>query len=152
MTWDKKTAIRYTLILASVTLIVSMVGIALSLIQVPVAIPSAGAIKGVGVAIYWDSACTSPVSSISWGTLDPGSNKTQTVYVKNTGNAAATVAKTVQNWSPTTAATYLKVDWNYANQIIGVNKVQQIALTLSALSNATALTSFNFNLIITASG
>jgi len=149
---DKKIIVRSALIALSVVLIVSVSGIALSLMQVPVTIPSAGAVKGVGVAIYWDSGCTNPVSSISWGTIDPGSSKNQTVYVKNTGNAAATLTKTVRNWSPTSAVSYLSVTWNYANQVIGVNKYLQVNLTLSAVSNATAITSFNFDLVITASG
>jgi hypothetical protein len=149
---DKRTILRSILIVISVILVVSVSGIALSLMQVPLTIPSAGAVKGVGVAIYWDSACTNPVSSIGWGTVDPGASTSKTVYIKNTGNAAATLTKTVRNWTPTNAANYLSFSWNYANQVIGNNKVQQVTLTLSAMSNATAIATFNFDLVITASG
>jgi hypothetical protein len=120
--------------------------------QFLVTIPNAGAVRGVGVGIYWDSACKHRATSIVWGTIDPGSSKIVTVYVKNIGNAAATLTKTVSNWVPITAANYLAVTWTYANQIIGVNNVLQVNLTLSIPSTVTAITNFNFNLVITASG
>jgi hypothetical protein len=149
---DMKTIFRSALIVVSMALIVCVSGYAVSLMQVSVIIPNAGAVKGVGVEIYWDSACTNPTTSIVWGTMDKGSSKQVTLYVKNTGNAAATLTKTIRNWSPTTAANYFSVTWDYANQTIGVNKALQVNLTLSIASTVTAITSFNFDLIITATG
>ena len=47
---------------------------------------------------------------------------------------------------------YLTTSWNYANQTIGVNRVQQVNLTLAVASNVTATASFSFAVVITASG
>jgi hypothetical protein len=42
-----------------------------------------GTVKTVGVGIYEDAGLTSPMTAINWGTLDPGSQKTVTVYIQN---------------------------------------------------------------------
>ncbi len=34
-----------------------------------------GAIKGVGLGVYWDLQCTNATSSLDWGLLEPGSTK-----------------------------------------------------------------------------
>ncbi len=150
MSTEKTTISRLKLFAFSTILIVGLTSIALSLTQVQMAIPNAGAIKSIGFGIYWNSACTNRATSITWGTIDPGSSKSVTVYVKNEGNAAATLTKTVKNWVPTAAASYLSMNWNYTNQLVGVNKVQPVKLTLSVASNITAIDSFSFDIVITA--
>jgi hypothetical protein len=133
-------------------LIISIVGAGLSLIQTTKTISNAGAVKGVGVGVYWNSTCTNQTSSIAWGILDPGSNKTVTVYVRNEGNVAATLSKTTLNWAPSSAASYLTLTWNYANQTLGVNKVLQINLTLAVSLTVSAIIGFSFDIVITATG
>jgi hypothetical protein len=111
-------------------LLVGLFENSLSLIQTSKTVSSGGSVKGIGVGIYWDSACSSTVSSINWGVLDPGSNITVTVYVRNEGNAPATLSQTTQNWNPSTASSYLTLRWNYAGQTMSVNQVLQVKLTL----------------------
>ena len=95
----------------------------LSLVQTSRTVSSTGSVKGIGVGIYWDYACTNRTSSINWGLLDPGSNKTVTVYVRNEGNAVATLSKATQNWNPSTASSYMTLNWNYAGQTLSMNQV-----------------------------
>jgi len=133
-------------------LAIGIYGIALSAVQSAKMIPSAGTVKGVGVGIYWNLGCTNQTSSISWGLLDPGSNKTVTVYIRNEGNAVVTLSKTTQNWSPPTASDYISLDWNYAGQTLNVNQVLQTKLTLVVSSSISGITSFSFDTIITATG
>jgi len=111
-----------------------------------------GSVKGVGVGIYLDSVCTSPVSSISWGTLDPGSNVNKTIYIRNEGNTAATLSIATSNWNPTSASSYMTLTWNYGGQSLSVNQVVQVKLTLSLSSSVTGITNFSFDITITASG
>ena len=133
-------------------LAIGIFGTATSLLQTNRTIPNAGSVKGVGVGIYWDSACTNRTSSINWGLLDPGSNKTVTVYVRNEGNAAATLSKAAQNWNPSTASSYMTLNWNYAGQTLSVNQVLQVKLTLVVSSTVSGITNFSFHIIITATG
>jgi len=133
-------------------LAIGIYGIALSSVYVVNTIPSAGTVKGIGVGIYWNSECTNRTSSIYWGLLEPGSNKTVTVYVRNEGNSDVTLSKVTQNWSPLTASDYITLDWNYAGQTLSVNQVLQTKLTLVVSSSISGITSFSFNTIITATG
>jgi hypothetical protein len=133
-------------------LAVSIFGIVLSSVQTSRTISNAGAVKGMGVGIYWDSACTNRTSSVNWGLLDPGSNKTVTVYVRNEGNAVAALSKAAQNWNPSTASSYMTLNWNYAGQTLSVNQVLQIKLTLVVSSTTSGITNFSFDITITATG
>jgi hypothetical protein len=123
-----------------------------SLLQTNRTILNAGSVKGVGVGIYWDSACTNRTSSINWGFLDPGSNKTVTVYIRNEGNTVTTLSKVAQNWNPSSASSYMTLNWNYAGQTLSVNQALQVRLTLVVSSTVSGITNFSFDIIITATG
>jgi len=133
-------------------LAIGIYGIALSSVYVVNTIPSAGTVKGIGVGIYWNSECTNRTSSIYWGLLEPGSNKTLTVYIRNEGNSRVTLSKVTQNWSPLTASDYITLDWDYAGQALSVNQVLQTKLTLVVSSSISGITSFSFDTIIAATG
>ena len=125
---------------------------ALSMLQASKTVPNAGSVRGVGVGIYWDSACTNQTSSINWGVLDPSSNKTVNVYVRNEGNVAATLSKTTQTWNPSNASSYMSLTWNYANQTLSVNQALQLSLTLVVSSSVTGIDNFSFDITIIATG
>lgn len=133
-------------------LLVSIFGSTLSVVQTSRTVSNSGAVKGIGVGIYWNSACTNRTSSINWGIFDHGSNKTVTVYVRNEGNSAATLTRATQNWNPSTASSYMTLTWNYAGQTLSVNQVLQIRLTLAVSSAVSGITSFSFDIVITATG
>jgi len=102
--------------------------------------------------IYSNSACTSRESTINWGLLDQGSNKTVTVYVRNEGKTAVILTMTNQNWNPTNAAKYIAVSWNYAGQALPVNQVLQVRLTLDVSPAISGITDFTFDTTISAAG
>jgi hypothetical protein len=148
----RKIALWVSLVFFIGTLTISIFGSTLSLVQTSRTVTNAGAVKGIGVGVYWDSACTNTTSSINWGILDPGSNKTVTVYIRNEGNSVATLSKATQNWNPPTASSYVTLNWNYAGQTLSVNQVLQVKLTLIVSSTVSGITSFSFTLTITATG
>jgi hypothetical protein len=113
---------------------------------------STGTVKGIGVGIYWDSGCSSRVTSIDWGLAEPGTIQNKTVYIKNEGNANVTLTLQTSNWSPTIATTYISLGWTYSNQTILVNQVMQVILRLTIASNVTGITTFSFDIIVTAVG
>jgi len=148
---DERSAItRVALALALVVLTSVIFGTVSSVIQISKTVPNAGSVKGIGVGIYWDQACTNKTSSINWGLLDPGSNKSVTVYVRNEGNAPATLSKTVQNWNPSTATSYLSLNWSYAGQTMSVSQVLQLKLTLLVSSSVSGISNFSFDTSIIA--
>jgi len=133
-------------------LVTGIFGTGLTLIQTSRTISSGGSVKGIGVGIYWDSACANQVSSIDWGLLDPDSSKAVTVYVRNEGNSVVTLFKSTQNWNPSAASSYMTLNWNYNGQPVNANAVVQVKLTLSVLSSVLGITDFSFDIIIAATG
>lgn len=115
-------------------------------------VSSSGSVKGVGVGVYSDQACTSAISSISWGIINPGSNANKTIYVRNEGNTAATLSMTTSNWNPTNASSYMTLSWNYGGQSLNVSQVVQVKLTLAVSASVSGITNFSFDITITASG
>jgi hypothetical protein len=145
----EKVVFVIVMLLVLCTLAAGIFGIGLSIAQ---ARGRTRSISGVGVGIYWDPACANQTSSIDWGLLDPGSNKTVRIYVRNEGNTSARLMKTVQNWNPTFAKSYMTLKWNYANQILSANNVLPVSLTLIVSASISRITGFSFNVTITATG
>ena len=117
-----------------------------------VTLPNVGSVKAIGVGVYWDSSCSNQVTSINWGTVQPGSTKNMNVYIKNEGNAPETLSLETQNWSPAIASTYISLTWDYNGQVINVGGVIQVKLTLSVLNAIEGVTNFSFDIVITGSG
>lgn len=134
------------------TLSLSVLGPAVSTVLSNRTITNAGTVKTVGVGVYWDQALSNPVSSISWGTIEPGSNVNKTVYIRNEGNAAATLSMATSNWSPSGASSYMTLSWDYGGQTLAVNEAKQVKFTLSVSPSITGITSFSFDITIVANG
>lgn len=115
-------------------------------------VSNSGSVKGVGVGVYLDQACTNPVSSINWGTIDPGSNVNKVIYIRNEGNTVATLSMSTSNWNPSSASTYMTLTWDYNGQTVSVGQVVQVKFTLTTSSSITGITNFSFDITITATG
>jgi len=115
-------------------------------------ISNAGSVTAIGVGVYWDQACASTVSSIDWGTMEPGMNVNKTVYIRNEGNTAVTLNMTTSNWNPSSASSYMTLSWDYGGQPLTATEVRQVKLTLSVSQSITGITSFSFDITIAANG
>ena len=115
-------------------------------------IGSRGTVKAVGVGVYWDSSCSSAVSFVDWGTVEPGSMRNVTIYIRNEGNWAVSLFMFADNWSPTDASNYMVLSWDYAGQAVDPQEVVQTTLTLSASSGIEGITDFSFDIIMGVSG
>jgi hypothetical protein len=142
--------VSLALVLSALTMGIS--GTALWVLYPSGTVSNAGRVKGIRIGIYWNVACTNGASSINWGIIDPGSNKTFTVYLRNEGKAAATLSETVQNWNPSTASRYVTLNWNYTSQTLRANQVLPIKLTLTVSPTVSGITNFSFDATITAIG
>lgn len=116
-------------------------------------VPVDGTVSGINVGVYTDPACTANCTSISAGALTPGSIKTYTVYVKNTGSAPMNLSMTTSDWNPATANGPITLTWNRDNYNLaaGASVSATLALTVSS-SISTSITAFNFNLRVTGTG
>ena len=72
------------------------------------------------------------------------------MYLRNEGNVAVTLSITAGNWTPSTAQNYLTLTWNRNAYVLQPNEVIQAVLTLAVSSSITGITSFNFDITITA--
>jgi hypothetical protein len=107
---------------------------------------NASTIEATGIKVYWNSACTQPVTSITWGKLYPGSVKKQTVYIRNENTVPVRfVFVKTQNWNPQTASLA------YSGQQLNPNQVAQTTLTLTVLLTIHDVESFQFTMVIYAS-
>lgn len=144
----KSQALAITALIASVIAATSV----MALLTTQRTISGAGAIKAVGVGVYWDSACTNETSSLDFGLLEAGGSKSFTLYLKNNGNSPLTLNMTSQNWSPSSASSYMSLTWNREGQQISPDQVIQFVITLSVSSSVTGISSFSFDIVITGTG
>lgn len=122
---------------------------ALAIISVSITVPNSATLKTIGVEVYWDEGCSNPVTSINWGNLEPGQTETRQVYIKNTGNAAAIFSFIAENWTPTSASSYITVEWNYDGSEVPPNYAVPVTFTLHVSSSIQDIDSFTFDLVIT---
>jgi hypothetical protein len=115
-------------------------------------ISSVGTVKTVGVEAFWDINCTSVVTGINWGLVEPGYQVNATIYLRNEGNAPITLSLDTENWTPSNASSYITLSWDYAGQMVEPGTVVEVNLILSVSSDVTGVTNFSFDIIITGIG
>lgn len=109
-------------------------------------------VEAKGVGVYWDRGCTDKVSSINWGTLEPGSTKSIASYIRNEGNEPMRLILSTSNWNPLQASEYLSLGWNYTYwRLLDPGEVLQITLTLSVFPHIEGISSFSFDILVTGS-
>ena len=146
---------RTEVIVASALLTVVLYTLALSVlasVQTSRTVSNAGTVKAVGVGVYWDSACTDPLSSIGWGMLEPGSSKDVSCYIRNEGNSVSNLSMYTSNWNPSNASEYMSLSWDYGGQSINPDEVLQVTFTLSVSASIEGIMNFSFDIVIIGSG
>ncbi|MBS7632799.1 hypothetical protein KEJ15_04145 [Candidatus Bathyarchaeota archaeon] len=138
--------------LAVLLSLVTLTVVASGFIQSSVRIRGQGTVKALGVGVFWNSNCTSPVSFIDWGMVEPGSMNNVTVYVRNEGNVAASISLATENWNPLNASDCLTLSWNYDGKQLNPLEVVQVMLTLTVPVDVHGIKSFSFDIVISISG
>jgi len=139
------------LILITYTLGLSLVSQAFPATQTSQTLSSAGSIQiqtTAEIGVYSDFQCNYPLSSLSWGTLEPGGSQAIVCYIKNEGNSALTLSMAPSGWDPTDAENYLDLSWNYNGNPIAPDAVVQITFTLTVDASIEGITSFSFDINI----
>jgi hypothetical protein len=121
----------------------------LSLLVTSQTLSNTGNIKAAGIQVYADAQCTTPLSSINWDVIEAGKAKNYTIYLRNNGTVPVQLSMTTRNWNPTNAASYLRLTWNCSAYVVPQSAKVTARLTLSTFSNATAIQSFAFEILLT---
>ena len=135
---------------ALVIIAIALSHITFSVVTTSQTVSSAGTIStSVNLGVYSDSACTIPLSSISWGTLTPGGTTTQTIYIKNTSiDLSLTLSMTTSSWSPASANGPITITWNQQSSDLQPGASVAAILTLTVSSSISDVTSFSVNINI----
>ena len=146
----RETSTHVFIALLVVTLLLSLT--TLGLLTMSQTITSSGAITSINVAVFSDSACTTPVNALSWGIISPGTSASRTVYVKNTGNSQLTLNMRTESWVPAGANNSISVTWNKENAQLNVSQSTAADLTLTVSPSISGILNFSVNIIISGSG
>jgi hypothetical protein len=111
-------------------------------------IASHGNLRIDGVGVYDNRDCSIATAYLDWGTLEPGSTRNITLYMRNEGNHQATIFMTAENWNPVNASSYMQLGWNYGGQILNPMEVVEVALTLSVSPTVENILDFSFDVMI----
>ncbi len=111
-------------------------------------INSSGNIRIYGVGVYEDRNCNYPISNLDWGTLEPGTVKNITLFVRNEGNNAAILFLATDNWKPLNASSYMDLSWTYDGRSLNPSETAAMTLTLSVSPNIENTDDFSFDVII----
>jgi hypothetical protein len=144
------------LILITYTLGLSLVSQAFPAAQTSQTLSSTGTIQiqtTYGIGVYSDSQCSTPLSSMSWGTLEPGGSQNVVCYIKNEGSSSTTLSMYASNWYPESLATsnYLVLSWNYNGHSINPDDSVQVTFTLTVDASIEGITNFSFDITIVGS-
>jgi len=145
--FTKKTIITATCILAIILL-----GITIEESASNKSIVYAQTVKGIETGIYWDQACLNKTLYLNWGAIAAGSSNNLTIYVRNEGNSVVSLLLTASDWAPSSASSYISLNWNYTNQALKTNEVIPIELTLTVSPTIDGITDFNNITTITSRG
>ena len=140
-----------TVLLVIYVAFLSLASPVMSPVQRSKTVSNVGSITAIGVGIYWNQEGTDKVSSINWGTLEPGSNKSVTVYIENEGDSAVSLSFYTSNWNPSNASDYVNLNWDYGGQFINAGEIVQVTFTLSISVSIEGIETFGFDITITAS-
>ncbi len=147
----KKSNIMKALAIASIMLTILVMATFVGANQVQAAAGSSNLRASyIEIKIYFDSACKEQVTSLNWGAMNAGSNKSITIYVRNEGRANVRLALTSTNWNPANAPNYMKITWDYNSKQLTTSSTVKLTLTLATAQNTPTMTSFNCDIVISA--
>jgi archaellum component FlaG (FlaF/FlaG flagellin family) len=119
-------------------------------INVSANINSSGSIttSSPNIRVYSDSACTTTMASVNWGSISAEGVATQTVYVKNTGAGTITLSLTTSNWNPAGASTYIAISWSQQGAQLSTGQAVAATITLTVSPSITGISSFSDTMTI----
>jgi hypothetical protein len=132
-------------------LVICLLTVGVLAVQRSIYVPNVSAVTTSPIlGVYWDQACTKPVSSISWGNVSAGwgSEKDVVVFVKNLGSNATVLSMNMSALNPSSAYLKIYLCWDYGGQLVGPGSVVEVTLRLFVTPLISGVSSFSFNINI----
>jgi len=112
-------------------------------------VPNASAVTtSPNVGVYWNQACTKPVSSIIWGNVSMGSERDVVVFVKNLGSEALVLSMNMSALNPSSAYLKIYLCWNAPGRQVLPGHIVSVTLRLFVTPEITGISNFSFNVNI----
>jgi len=138
---------------------IALAGVTFAAITINSSVSSSGTITaGPNVGVYSNSACTTAVSSISWGSIEVGGSASQTVYVEDTGGSQMAPSISIGAVSPSGAVGYVTITITSPTSLPseiqpGVSGALAVTFTVTVSSSTpTSVTSFSNTITISGTG
>lgn len=106
-----------------------------ALMQTNQQVSSGAVIKAVGIAIYEDSACSTPLTHLDWGWIDSPSSNTYVAYIKNEANYPTELSITFGPITPSNKTAYITRAWNATGVQLAMGEVATVLFTLNVTSS-----------------
>ena len=136
---------------AILLVVLSSIVLSGSLLLLETGASSTSPVEGTSVGVYLDVSCATSVQQIDWGVVAPGSSETVVAFVRNEGVSSVRFVLNTTNWQPTGSSVKMSFGWNYSGRSVKPRVTVPIAFILSAGADAGGLTSFSFDIVVSAS-
>ena len=100
------------------------------------------------LGVYWNSNCTTKVTSINWGNMTPGQEKTTTFYIRNEASSPMFLAGIDKNWNPTTAQSYIHFTFDSDDQKIQASETKTVTCTLTVSIEIASISNYSFDILL----
>lgn len=111
---------------------------------------SSGIVASVDLAVYQDTECSRALETLNWGTIRPGQNITNVVFVMNSGNVNMTLHLDTANWNPSEASRYILVNYDLPpNNRLSPGLITPIQISLSVSDEIQIIQAFTFDIVLT---
>ena len=110
---------------------------------------SSGIVASIDLVVYQDAECSRALEMLDWGTICPGQNNTNVVFVVNSGNVNTTLHLATTNWTPSEASEYILVNWDLHDNLLSPGLVTPIQIRLSVSNDIQNIQSFTFDIVLT---
>lgn len=113
-------------------------------------IHSSGQIIAPGeLGFYSDQSCTIELTHLNWGTLEPGDQTNQTIYMRNEGSKNLKLYMRTENWNPENASDFILCSWNMEGLSISANETAETLFFLSVSEDIEGIDQFSFDIVVT---
>jgi hypothetical protein len=102
----------------------------------------------IDIDVYSDIDCTEVATNVEWEPIESGKSVSSGIYIKNSGDRGVILSLDTQNWSPSNAADYIQLNWDYDGSTLNPATVLEVTLTLSVSSDITGIENFNFDIVL----
>jgi hypothetical protein len=139
-------------LVASAIGFVAIAVVIVALLVYSVSISGFGTIRTINLKIYKDLALTQEITSVDWGTINPGGSSVSTWFVKSTSSVPINLTMITSGWSPPIAESFMTCTWNCTGVTLQPEVILRTDVTLRVSQNITGVTNFSFTMTVTGTG